>query len=183
MSLNFLGAHAFGGGPAHLLANPAPEWCALLALWNGLTAAAATGSLVYGSFAKAEFGGSVEVLQYLVLVGLQGVWCASWWGRLAKWRRASDEEWSRQILLFVAAAAVQFGAIGWGVWLCYRMGVASQLPGTRMYYSTFAARWLYNAVLCVSALNAGAVALGAYLILVRLLVHLFIQKAHKKFAF
>lgn len=178
MALNFLKIHSQGGGPAHLLENPAPTPCLYISAMNALVAAGGITSIIYGNYVNASFGN--EVLQYLFTVAFQGCYSAVYFTWLAGLRVAADNEWSRILITILLLNVIQYGLIIWAAWLTYRMYYSYDLVGTRMYYYFVMGKWMYNAILGISSLNAYCIVYTSYVALVKMFVLLVLQMRRKK---
>lgn len=180
MALNFLGAHIYGGGPAHLFTNPAPRSCMIVSSLNVIITAGAFTSILYGNYANTSYG--TEVPHYLFAVAAANCYSAVYFARLAIMREGSDNEWSRILLTTMFVNLLQYGLIIWGTWLCYRMVYSKALVGTKMYYYFKLGRWMYNSILGISVLNTYCIVYTTYVSLVRILVALVVQRSKKKYA-
>lgn len=178
MSLNFLGAHIYGGGPAHLLTNPAPISCIYISCLNILITAGAVTSILYGNYANASYG--TEIPQYLLFVAIANCYSALYFARISRMELGSDNEWSRILLTMGLLNLLQYGSILWGAWLCYRMFYSKILIGTRMYYYFRFGKWMYNSILGISVLNSYCIVYTSYVALVRIFVSLVLQRSKKK---
>lgn len=180
MSLNFLAGHIYGGGPAHLLTNPAPRSCIAISSMNVTIMSAAFGSLLYATYSPSTTGG--EVSQYLIAVAVMNCYSALYFARLATYWTRSDNEWSRALLQIGVQSALQYGLIVWGAWLCYRMFFSSAFTGTRMYFYFRFGKWMYNSILGISTLNSLVIVYTTYVALVRILVSLVVQRSKQKYS-
>jgi hypothetical protein len=178
MALNFFRFHTPGGGPALVLKNPAPVSCICIGLINSLVAVGALSFIIYGNFINTSFNG--EVTQYLLVATLQGGYAAIYFLRLAAIHYAADNEWSKILITVFFLNVTQYGLIHWGVWLIYQMYMSHYLIGTRMYYYFLMGKWVYNAILAISSLNALCIILTLYTALVRMLSDLVSQIRCKK---
>lgn len=179
MAINFFGAHVYGGGPAHVLRNPAPRSCSMAATLNLIVTCAAFGSIVYGTAVNTTPSGD-EVPQYLFATSVIGCIAAVYFIRLAARRVASDMEWSISLFHIAVLCMLQYGTIIWGASLCYRVVHSQALVGTKMYYYFRFGRWLHNAILGISILNAYCIVYTSYVALVKIFVSLVKQRARKK---
>lgn len=177
MALNFLNWHTHGGGPAHLLVNPARRHCASISVLNATISTLALSSMIFGNYTGAAYG--LEISQYWIGLILANGYSSIYFARLAKRRVESDSEWSRILITMFLINILQYGLIVWGVWLCYRMIYSKVFIGTKMYYYFGFGKWVHNTILGISALNCYCIIYTTYVSLVKILVSLVFQTSKK----
>lgn len=180
MALNFLSVHVYGGGPAHLLLNPARRQCALIAVYSVIVSTTAFSSMLYAKYYNASYGG--EVHQYLFMLAIANFYTFVYFGRLAAMRLGSDGEWSRILVTMGLINIFNYCLIIWGFDLCYRVFQSKAIIGSNMYYYFRVGKWMYNTIIGISAFSCYCIIYTTYVALVKILVSLVYQRSKKKYA-